>query len=204
MLSCGTDRTGVCFQRRVVVPNVFPDGVYVLGMTWYGGIRDGVNGFQDFYSCSYVRIEGGGKVDEGKFYAPFVAGTPYPKGMGVRNGLCLATADRTDVCGWAGCKNVRDKYGLPATVDRPMSERAFVTADEVRRVAEVGSVAGEAEGTEKAVCKGRVCCDGRCGVCGGDGCEKRVGGRKGCCLLDIVKSGRVCGKGFRAPCVLKV
>jgi hypothetical protein len=39
---------------------------------------------------------------------------------------------------------------------------------------------------------GRYCCAGRCGQCGGRGCQNRPGGGNGCCTNQIRRSGRRC------------
>lgn len=199
---CGTDRLGFHFRRKIVLPHVFPDGEYVLGMSWYGGVRDIVNGFQDFYSCSYVRISGGGAVSKDRFYAKFKAGPPMPNGKGVRYGKCLASANRLGVCGWAGCKNVPAIYQLPAAIKKPLAQRAFITAKVVKQVMQSKNISGQQKGSEVPVCRGKFCCDGRCGVCEQSGCASRLGGSAACCPSIILKSGRVCKKGFRAPCVI--
>lgn len=39
------------------MPNLHPDGVYVLGWTWYGGETFG--SFGDYFDCAFVRIQRG-------------------------------------------------------------------------------------------------------------------------------------------------
>jgi len=34
---CGTDRSGNRYRQWVTIPDVFPDGLYVLGYSWHGG-----------------------------------------------------------------------------------------------------------------------------------------------------------------------
>ena len=52
-----------------------------------------------------------------------------------------------------------------------------------------------------------ICCQERCGKCGGSGCSKRPGGKRNCCSHDkeklIIKE--LCGKNSRkAPCRFKI
>eukprot|EP00966_Prymnesium_polylepis_P320936 7377277-Prymnesium_polylepis.1 len=48
----------------------------------------------------------------------------------------------------------------------------------------------------------RVCCEPECGVCGGEGCSKREGGRFGCCTPMIRSKGMICRKPQDARCVV--
>lgn len=59
--SCGTDLRGLAYSNNMTVPAVFPDGDYVFAMVWYGGIDlpKRVTFFPDYYTCAFVRIEGG-------------------------------------------------------------------------------------------------------------------------------------------------
>ena len=43
------------------------------------------------------------------------------------------------------------------------------------------------------------CCPIKCGQCGGDGCEKRLGGASNCCSSNIKKQGKWCNNNL-APC----
>ena len=58
---CGADVKNEYFMHRIRIPKVFPDGNYVLGWAWYGGLTSaGKSGsFGDFYDCMYLRIQGG-------------------------------------------------------------------------------------------------------------------------------------------------
>lgn len=63
------------YESRVTIPDVVPDGDYVFGWVWYGGTGGEVSNqwpykhepwwkgyFSDYWSCSYVRIEGGNPI----------------------------------------------------------------------------------------------------------------------------------------------
>eukprot|EP00168_Porphyra_purpurea_P002319 TRINITY_DN1266_c0_g2_i2.p2 TRINITY_DN1266_c0_g2~~TRINITY_DN1266_c0_g2_i2.p2 ORF type:complete len:208 (+),score=16.54 TRINITY_DN1266_c0_g2_i2:688-1311(+) len=59
---CKYDNKSMAYKRRLRIPRVYPDGLYVLGFAWWGGLDDG-KGFNaalgDYYDCSYMRIQGG-------------------------------------------------------------------------------------------------------------------------------------------------
>lgn len=88
---CYFDRDGLYFKHRLVVPPVYPDGVYVLGWVWYGG--GGRWGhFGDYYDCMYIRIKGGPTKDT---YRPrFKVG----RSMNGKRGRCRATVNKIGVC----------------------------------------------------------------------------------------------------------
>lgn len=68
---CGADKLRHVYQRQIVVPAVIPDDVYTLAWAWFGGIdssREKAR-FADYYSCSFVRIEGGIPLQDS--YQPF-------------------------------------------------------------------------------------------------------------------------------------
>lgn len=70
---CGADQDGMGYSRpRLKIPTVFPDGKYVFGLVWYGGLHLAATKgtfFADFWSCSHVSIEGGEPL--GGSYQPF-------------------------------------------------------------------------------------------------------------------------------------
>ncbi|KAI0560108.1 hypothetical protein FGB62_125g09 [Gracilaria domingensis] len=58
------------YAAEVTIPTCVPDGDYVMGWVWYGGTGGSIEGndpqepvpwgyFGDYWSCSFVRIEGG-------------------------------------------------------------------------------------------------------------------------------------------------
>ena len=54
--------------------------------------------------------------------------------------------------------------------------------------------------------QGDVCCDSRCGECGGSKCNKRYGISSGeeCCIDKIIASSKICGEDkHKAPCIQK-
>lgn len=107
---CGSDSDNEGFQREVVIPPVFPDGIYVAAVVWYGGLhfsRD-KGQFPDYFSCSFVHIKGGAALggsyqpewapgDTGKFEAVAYTGDPSKEGM------CHTASDEVGKCPNTGC-----------------------------------------------------------------------------------------------------
>lgn len=54
---CKYDHEKLYYRRRVRLPAVYPDGLYVLGFAWWGGLDQG-KGFNaalgDYYDCRCV------------------------------------------------------------------------------------------------------------------------------------------------------
>lgn len=90
---CGYDLDNEAFKMDIVVPTVYPDGVYVLGWSWYGGGED-FGSFGDYYDCSYVRIQGGPLEESVRAF--FKPGPRYSDG-------CQAAVDRLGVCTTEPC-----------------------------------------------------------------------------------------------------
>lgn len=107
---CGSDSNNEGFQRKVVIPSVFPDGLYVAAVVWYGGLhfsRDRGQ-FPDFFSCSFVRISGGVPLggsyqpnwapgDTGNFEAVAYTGDASKVDM------CQTASDEVGECPKTGC-----------------------------------------------------------------------------------------------------
>lgn len=95
---CGNDAEGKAYQVPIVVPSAYPDGVYAFGWAWYGGgdFR-GRSFFGDYYSCSFIRIEGGSPVVP-SCKPVFVPGlnTKYADG-------CVSAASRIGQCSREPC-----------------------------------------------------------------------------------------------------
>ncbi|CAN8072578.1 unnamed protein product [Agarophyton chilense] len=84
--TCGNDAEGMAWQKLVQVPTSYPDGVYVLGWSWYGGgDYRAMSFFGDYYSCSFVEIKGGVAVTES--YEPKWDGS-----------TCVSATDRLGIC----------------------------------------------------------------------------------------------------------
>lgn len=213
--ACGTDSDHEAFSRSITVPAVFPDGDYVVGHVWYGGLdyTKQKGDFPDYYSCSFVRIEGGDtEVEE---FQPYFEGWVTSDKSGTE--LCRTAADTTRQCQRQEC-NTRSFYA----VARPFKNGA--KPDPIRK-REIMEYTGNRSGGKKKngrprsskkperdsgffgkrgnpLCSGKVCCPQSCGKCGGRGCNKR--GRAGdiCCASKVKATGRVCGQ-EAPPCVIR-
>lgn len=113
---CGNDVEGKALQVQITVPTIYPDGVYAFGWAWYGGgdFRDR-SFFGDYYSCSFVRIQGGAAVTA-EWTPRFVAGRGAPY-----SDSCMSATNKLGVCPKEPCHvgNVkRMKPGhLPTSID---------------------------------------------------------------------------------------
>ncbi|CAN8070136.1 unnamed protein product [Agarophyton chilense] len=58
---CNYDVSNRYYRHQIPVPEIYADGVYVLGYAWYGGTQGhGESGdFGDYYDCMYVEVKGG-------------------------------------------------------------------------------------------------------------------------------------------------
>lgn len=211
---CGTDKESVSFRRRIRVPSVFPDGDYVVGYVWYGGLYfDSRRGFfPDFYSCSHVRIQGGKKVG-GVFQPYFQAG----KGPKVKNGRCRTSADQIGQCERTGCPKKKSFRGIPRNFRKGRKPKPItpeLVAAGFDPVPSQGmhpsgvsvestetTIADKYGSYDSGICNGRVCCASTCGSCGGSACEMRNGGGKGCCMGKIIEANKRCSPTTSAPCL---
>lgn len=203
---CGTDRSGTAFERKVKIPTVFPDGDYILGFVWYGGVRKQRGFFPDFFSCSHIRISGGPLG--GRHSAYFEAGDG-PSEF-VRDDMCYTSADFIGDCGTKGCVKKQAFWAVPRAFSGRSSptsftpevvEKAMEEEEEVYGIEERAGELGE-EKVPGGLCIGRICCKKECGKCGGPGCKFRAGGSDGCCMQSIKRSRRMCKNGDAPPCLL--
>lgn len=111
---CGTDNE--VFVRKIQIPTVIPDGVYVFSWVWFGGLqfmRDHGQ-FPDYHSCAFVRIRGGAPLDTKGSYQPFFQ--PGETGKRAVNGRCHAAIDAPGLCPVEGCDG--PKYPREVTVPK--------------------------------------------------------------------------------------
>lgn len=103
--NCGTD--DIIYTTEFKVPKV-PDGDYVLGWSWYGAAAQTNNevwyNFGDYWSCSFIRIQGGASESRKDFVPIFKSGTGEPR--------CNALTNQLHVCQIEPCKDAFD--GKPA------------------------------------------------------------------------------------------
>lgn len=88
--NCGTDIW--LYKTRVEIPTSLPDGDYILGWAWFGGLFDN-SYFGDYYSCAPVKIQGGPLT---KSYSPVF--NPGEKVVDVNRATCRSAVDRVGVC----------------------------------------------------------------------------------------------------------
>lgn len=206
---CGADKTRRALQRIITVPTYLPDGVYVLGFIWYGGVefKGKKSKFPDFPSCSFVRIKGGARLDTEIKYEPI-----FDAGRRVHNGKqrteCRAYIDRPHVCtmmklSGEKCHNVDAKMmvpwpfrngGTPARIHATLYDASL-------KKNESKPDSGSKSHQENGVCRLGVCCPATCKKCGGRRCRFRPGGKPACCKADIIKSKRSCDR-YEPPCVI--
>lgn len=126
---CGTDKSGEAFQKFLRIPSVFPDGLYVFGYVWYGGLNftRKFGQFPDYHSCSIVRIEGGDDLKG--TYAPY-----FDAGLGRRivNGMCQSSATRVGECIDGGCDRRGSFYAVPALFSNGRAPSPFTQEDVIR------------------------------------------------------------------------
>lgn len=105
------------YVTKVYIPPVIPNGIYVLGWMWYGGTGSKVKTnaqqkpssygyFGDYYSCSFIRIEGGVPLQNS--YTP-----KFDNDMSKfsKEG-CMAANDAPGVCKREPCR-VKAKFQKP-------------------------------------------------------------------------------------------
>lgn len=198
------------FHRWITVPNNVPDGVYAFAFLWYGGIdyRRKVGKFSDYSSCSYVRVEGGERLESS--LQPFFDAGDVSKY--VFRGMCLTSATRPGECR-RGCDHKPCFHALP-DIFRVAHQPEAITAgdydayfrphngtergDSYSKIFSSPSPSGFPIG-DMGVCKDGVCCASICGICKQKGCIKRTGDFQNCCPLHIIKTGRKC-ENVGAPC----
>lgn len=200
---CGTDKGKIAYKRDIVLPDVFPDGDYVLGFVWYGGIyytRE-VGFFGDYYSCSHVRVSGGKRLSTASYKPYFEAG----KGEFVQDGRCQTSADAVGDCGNKGCPRRKSFWAIPkmfrgspikslSAGDVTKGFGKDVEIDEFKR-----RNSDSTSPRRRAICSSGYCCPATCGRCGGPGCQNLPGGGSNCCRGKILESRRRCAR-VSAPC----
>lgn len=105
------------YATEVEIPKCVPDGYYVFGWAWYGGTSGTTSGnfqeepkpygnFGDYWSCSFVRILGGGPVESS-------CDPIFDNDMSTYSSIgCMASADRPGVCAVEPCYRA-GKYRKP-------------------------------------------------------------------------------------------
>lgn len=109
---CGTDKNGIAYKGPATIPTVYPDGVYVLGMVWMGGLAPNRKSslFSDFTACSFIRIRGG--ITQAEYPRQFSRGVNRWKD--VAPGTCRTTSVRPRECGGGPCRKPAREVKPPA------------------------------------------------------------------------------------------
>lgn len=112
---CGTDQHGMGFQRKISVPDVIPDGIYIFTFMWFGGLHyKRKNGrFSHYTSCSLIRIKGGVTLKK-QFQKQF---EPGDVGKYKKEGLCLTSTAIEGQC-LNGCTHISSFYSIPGLFKR--------------------------------------------------------------------------------------
>lgn len=106
------------YEVKVKIPAVVPDGVYILGWVWYGGVGGSVirntpahpnlkGHFADYWSCSYVKVQGGAPLQR-RFTPRFEPNLRQFWGNG-----CVSANDAPGRCRIEPCT-------VPAKIQRPL------------------------------------------------------------------------------------
>lgn len=191
---CGTDKTGHRFRRKFVVPAVYPDGTYVLGAVWYGGLVYSRNKsyFPDYNTCVIIKIMGGVPLE--KSYTP-----KFEPGVSSRDdvpkGVCLSSSTAVRECKGEPCP-AKAKLMTPAGFGKgdkptPILSSTMTKGASISAKIDIG------------ICGSGVCCKTNCGVCGGATCSANDvdGSGENCCIGIILASKKVCSTSVGAPCI---
>ena len=68
-------QTPAIYSTEITIPTVVPDGNYILGWVWFGGMRGGIvtndpqvpdtrSAFGDYWGCSFIAVQGGTLASE--------------------------------------------------------------------------------------------------------------------------------------------
>lgn len=106
----------------ITIPPVVPDGDYVLGWVWFGGVGGALKNpltntfkfgfFGDYWSCSFVRVVGGQPLQNS--YTPvFINDMKHNSLRG-----CYAANDDPGICKFEPCTKSRARYQVPKPFKR--------------------------------------------------------------------------------------
>lgn len=105
--NCGTDVRDLMCKTSVKIPTAYPDGEYVLGFSWFGGVVMGESEYGDYWSCRHVTIRGGPLTAS---YDPiFHPGQNLP----YRQKVCQSTVSRVGICRTEPCFGYKASYLRP-------------------------------------------------------------------------------------------
>lgn len=106
------------YKLDIVIPDVVPDGKYMLAWAWFGGVDGKIKAtpqepetggyFADYWSCSFVLVEGGAPL-AASYMPKFVNDMPQWSSEG-----CIAHADDVGQCPVEHCRHRKGHYRKPA------------------------------------------------------------------------------------------
>lgn len=105
------DEKNVAYKTHVKVPRHIPNGIYVLGWVWYGGLHSDMpwtSYYGDYYSCAYVRIHGGGPLSWS--HQP----TWWPGRSSLFPNVCETSANKIGQCPEEPCVDRPRELRVPA------------------------------------------------------------------------------------------
>lgn len=102
---CKYDRQNEAFSKMLYIPPIYPDGDYILGFTWFGGGQK-YGHFGDYYDCSYIRIQGGDRIE------PEHVPTFHAGGGSKWEDACESTVDDLGICWREPCVPIRKTYRM--------------------------------------------------------------------------------------------
>lgn len=113
---CGTDSKNTVFQTSVTIPSIYPDGLYVLGWAWFGGIVNRESYFGDYWSCSFIKIRGGAPLQE--TYQPvFIPGKKNKGAGGVGTSSCRSAVNNVGICVTEPCLGHTPSFVVPSSFE---------------------------------------------------------------------------------------
>lgn len=110
-----------------MIPPVIPNGMYLLGWVWFVGTSGSITTndpqvpkkysyFSDYWSCSFIKIEGGVPLEQ--LYTPvFDNDCQFDPNAESAEGMvdgCMVANDRPGICISESCQNVESFYCKPA------------------------------------------------------------------------------------------
>ncbi len=132
------------YVNKVEIPDVVPDGKYIIAWAWFGGCgcrvtsskaveSCGTSYFSDYWSCSFIEIKGGKPL--AKEYKPVFIGSNFAK---PRGSACRAAFDSLGQCKFEPCRGKQCRYMKPRAFlgdgPRPLTPADFGYKGPVGRV----------------------------------------------------------------------
>lgn len=131
--TCGADKSDEGYSRpKFRIPTIYPDGLYVFGLVWYGGLHFPISErrfFSDYWSCAYIRIEGGEPL--GGSYQPFFDVGDNRQAQN-NDDQCQTARVEPGLCQDDDCTG-REMFAKPLEYQNGKTPRALTVAD-VRNV----------------------------------------------------------------------